>query len=250
MSEQDIIQMPVAYTKLSKDGHIIDFSLAAERQFYFPNHHIADILDEGSFAKFKALTSEQDERPFEVNIHTREKTIALFDAYPSYDPEYIRICFIPKDDKMKVMEENFRAIRKRLQETDLDLFHKKEELEEVLNKLDQLSGPFISLSSSFAFVPIFGDITSQKMKEITKAVSIRLFEGEYEAIAFDFTATGTIDEDGLALINQLLQVIKVMGEDTVINLIGLKAEHVKNLHAFQLNAEVNYYSSFNKFLNT
>ncbi|MFS0781035.1 hypothetical protein [Bacillus sp. 1P06AnD] len=248
MFNRDIMDLPIAYIKSTEQGEILYCSSIAKRTIARKAECMDEFLDEGSLEKYKMFIKNRHEGNMEVNIRKGSYIIELYDVYISYSGDCIHHCFIPVNGHLGKLENQLLSISKRLQETDLDLFKKKEELEDTLYKLDELSGPFIPLSTRFALIPIFGDINERKMKNISCHVCNRLYEGEFRSIAFDFSATGIISAEGIILIDQLLQLVLLMDDETDIYLVGLNNDHVKKWHTYPIHDRVHHLSSFSLLL--
>ncbi|MDP4169681.1 MAG: Stressosome protein rsbRB [Bacillota bacterium] len=173
----------------------------------------------------------QGDTSLEVNMRGKDKLFLLCDVHLSWENKIATIIFIPKDGKVQVLEEKLVALKQRLASTDFELFEKKEALELAVKELNALSGPFLPISDKMAFVPLFGDITEEKMETITHHVLDAVNEGEYDEILFDLSATGNIEKQGLLKLKQLFSMIQYMNGNQV-KLMGVKPSHARKLNEF------------------
>src|SRR5690606_18264026 len=140
-------------------------------------------------------------------------------------------------------------IQQRLASSDFELLEKKEELENVLKRLDQLSGPFIPLSDTLCMIPLFGDITADKINTISESSLQSVFRGNYEVILFDLTAVGEVHEGGIEKFIQLVKTLNFM-TGNVIKLIGIKPNLAKKLKHHDLDQWVQFNHSLKEELST
>ncbi|PLT29600.1 Stressosome protein rsbRB [Peribacillus deserti] len=223
--------LPVPYFKIDNNLNIISYSLEALKHFNLESKKFTSLIDEGSIDKlYNNLFSTKNNQKIELNFRTKYEEIALFETHISTDHEdHCHLVLMPIGNSIHILEERLSALQKRLLSTDFELFEKKEELVKAMKRLNELSGPFIPISEELAFVPIFGNVTAEKMKVINANTIKHVYEGDFHTVLFDFTAVGNFKSSGILLLGELFQMLNLMGNKK-IKLIGLKPSH-----CFQLN---------------
>lgn len=246
------LSLPLPYLKVNRDGRIVSYSALAEDHFDLSKAHIKSLVDEESISKLGRMSSESGLAPvkIELNMKTKENPIVLFDVYLQWDTDnHATLMFMQKDRSNEELIEKLISIQNRLASTDFELLEKKDELEDVLKRLDELSGPFIPLSDTLCMIPLFGDITADKINTISESCLQSVFRGNYEAILFDLTAVGEVDADG---IDQFIHLVKTLNFMTgnVIKLIGIRPNLAKELNHHPLDQWVQFNHSLKEELST
>ena len=189
--------LPVPYVKIDKQGVILNRSAKAIELLDLQTETIRDCFDEESHNKLmKYMMPFEGENTFEANIKARNHPFLLCDISVCWEGECAHVVFIPIGKHVQGLEDKLLELRLRLSSTDFELFEKKEALEDAMKRLDELSGPFIPISEKMAFVPLFGDVNESKMITVTGNALKAAYEGQFEEIFFDLSATGEIDEGG------------------------------------------------------
>ncbi|MCM3719392.1 STAS domain-containing protein [Fictibacillus phosphorivorans] len=240
--------LPVPYVKINKDGLIQCMSQKAIE--LLPEHVkiIQDCFDGESHNKLaKYLFPFEGEKSFEANVNGKDNPFVLCDIHISWEGENAHVVFNPIGTHVKGLEEKLSELRLRLASTDFELFEKKEALEEAMKRLDELSGPFIPISEKMAFVPLFGDITESKMMTVTGNALKAAYEGQFEDIFFDLSATGEIDEPGVQKLSELFRMLHYMNGKPV-SIIGIKPKHARQLHKLDVDWPVYYETSLKEVL--
>jgi rsbT co-antagonist protein RsbR len=239
---------PVPYVKINKEGLIKDKSPKAVDLLGGQAETIHDCFDEESHNKLgKYLLPFEGEKSFEANVKGKDDPFVLCDIHISWDQEYAHVVFISKGTHVRGLEDKLSELRMRLASTDFELFEKKEALEDAMKRLDELSGPFIPISEKMAFVPLFGDITESKMMTVTGNALKAAYEGQFEDIFFDLSATGEIDELGVQKLSELFRMLHYMNGKPV-KIIGIKPKHARQLHSFDVDWPVFYETSLKDVL--
>jgi rsbT co-antagonist protein RsbR len=250
--ERLLLPLPLPYLRVNRDGRIVSYSALAEERFDLSSGHIRSLIDQESIKKLVRVSSETGLAPIkmELNMITKEEPLALFDVHLQWDTEnQASMIFLPKDSSNEELMEKLMNIQHRLASSDFELLEKKEELESVLKRLDELSGPFIPLSDSLCMIPLFGDITADKINAISESCLQSVFRGNYEVILFDLTAVGEVQADGIEKFIQLVKTLNFMTGD-IIKLIGIKPNLAKELKHHQLDQWVQFNHSLKEELTT
>ncbi|SIT91124.1 STAS domain-containing protein [Edaphobacillus lindanitolerans] len=248
---QDLdLPLPLPYLRVDREGKITGSSALAQERFDLSKGHINSIIDEESIKKLSQFrwVSGLDSVKFELNMKTKDRALALFDVHLQWDlDDHANMILLPKDSANEKLTQKLMAIQHRLAETDFELLEKKEELEQVLRRLDELSGPFIPLSGELCMIPLFGDITADKINTISESCLQSVFKGNYEIILFDLTAVGEVRTDGVEKFIQLVKTLSFM-TGNVIKLIGIKPDLAKVLNHYHLEQWVEFNHSLEQEL--
>lgn len=250
--ERLLLPLPLPYIKVNRDGRIISYTTLADERFDLTSGHIRSLVDEESLTKLSRISSEAGLSPIklELNMKTKEAPLALFDVHLQWDQEnHAGMIFLPKDSSNEALSKKLMNIQNRLASTDFELLEKKDELEQVLRRMDELSGPFIPLSDTLCMIPLFGDITAEKINTISESCLQSVFRGNYEVILFDLTAVGEVHADGITKFIQLVKTLNFM-TGNVIKLIGIKPNLAKELNHHRLDHWVQFNHSLKEELST
>lgn len=248
--QYNLDNLPVPYLTFNRDAEITGYSREAINLFDMEDRKLIHLVDEDSIEKlYKIVFAKKAGRNVELNLITRQEPLSLFEVQFNWDQDGIcHFIAIPADKANSELAARLSELQNRLSSTDFELFEKKEQLEDAISRLNQLSGPFIPVSDVLAFVPLFGDLTEAKMKAVTANAVKSAYEGEYETILFDFNATGKITAGGIAKLHDLFQLLIYMGNPT-IKVIGVKPSHAKELNRFGQSWPVQFEPSLRTALN-
>jgi rsbT co-antagonist protein RsbR len=240
--------IPVPYLQMNIHGEIQFLSRKAKEMLYDDVETINDCFDEDSHSKLnRHMIPFEGEKSFEANVKSKTQPFLLCDIYISWEDHTAYVVFIPIGKHVEILEEKLSDLRLRLASTDFELFEKKEALEDAMKRLDELSGPFIPISEKIAFVPLFGDITESKMITVTGNALKAAYEGQYDEIFFDLSATGEIDEDGVKKLSELFRMLQYMNGKSV-KILGVKPKHARQLNVFDVDWPVFYETSLKEVL--
>ncbi|CEG28823.1 hypothetical protein [Bacillus sp. B-jedd] len=241
--------LPVPYVRINPDGDIIGWSREAGGIFgLLDGLTISQLVDEESHGKLNEFIFAKADAVVEVNMKTVEQPLALFSLRSKWDGNGTgHVVALPADKANEELVSRLTSLQSRLRNTDFELFEKKEQLEGAMNRLNQLSGPFIPISEKLALVPLFGDLTAEKMEAITANVIHSAYKGSYDNILFDFNATGLITDSGTQKLHNLFQTLTYMTSPT-ITIIGINPTQAKQLHQHGQSWPAQFQSTLQKVL--
>ena len=143
------LSLPLPYLELAKSGLIVDYSELAREIFDFSTDCFIDLVDEESRPKLaRAMACDGEIQHIEVIIATRKNALELFDLHINNSEGGHIILLSSKQKTNAHYIEKIQELQNRLSNTDFELLEQKEALEEALERLDKLSGPFISLTET------------------------------------------------------------------------------------------------------
>lgn len=239
--------LPLPAFRLNEKLSVVNCSEEALRLFGKVSSFL-EIVDEASANKArKMLASGMAVEKFELNVIAQPSKLILADVFAKWDSQFsLSVILVPKDDELAGIVQQLAQLRSRLNETDYDLFLEKERTADLLQQVQELSAPCIQLDSMRLLIPVFGELSREKVE----AVSARLLENIYQVNAettiMDFTAITKITGQGLTSLESLLQTISVMGTESII--CGVKPSHAKKLHHLQSLVSVKFASSLQEVI--
>ncbi|PYZ98170.1 hypothetical protein CR205_06125 [Alteribacter lacisalsi] len=185
----------------------------------------------------KTLEKRKNSFFLELNLQTKKQPITLFDVYGHWNGNgEAHIIIVSKDGRMQKVESQLLTLQKRLRNTNFELYEKNEELEESILRNNSLSGPFITLSDEVALVPIYGDLHEDKLFAVRENIYNAVYRGDYQKVLVDFTGVGTIEQDGINGIKEIILTLDYMGVDVI--LIGIQPQHARQMKVFMDDLQV------------
>ncbi|MGI8315642.1 STAS domain-containing protein [Halobacillus mangrovi] len=235
---------PLPYYKINKKYQIQSCSKEAE-DLFGPQENLLDIFDEYSKPKVKNWVNPEVQK-VSVEIHLKpineEDGPLTADMYVSWENDlYAEVMLMMKDSRLTKVTKTMNQLRARLNDTNFELLDEKEKLEEAIAQNNRLSAPFIDLTEDTALVPLFGDITSEKMYAIEEYLLQSSQRDGIDRILFDFTAVRHVERDGIQVFNNLMTSVFYMGPEVV--LIGIRPEQAKQLSEMNMLADIKYMNS-------
>ncbi|MGN1402161.1 MAG: Stressosome protein rsbRB [Bacillus sp. (in: firmicutes)] len=242
-------RLPLPFIKMNKMGKILEYSHLAEEMFDIRSRNFIDIMDVESIRKLFTMTADEDGLfRLEVNLITNLGQIALFDIHMTPDEEgNANMILAPKERSNQKVLEKMEMLQQRVASTDFELFEQKEKMEQIIEKLNALSGPFLTLTEKIGYIPIFGDITPEKIFIIAENSLHTIFSGEYDEILVDLTAVGELPDNGLQKFTDFLKAVQLMTGNN-ITLIGIKPEQAERLNEYPLDGLVKFEHSLKTIL--
>jgi rsbT co-antagonist protein RsbR len=217
--------LPLPYFLISSDWKILDYSQAASRIFLIGDDFSSLVDEENRQKVCEYIQPRLPEMQFELNMKTKQDPLTVFEISVRWEADRAHIICTEKTNEVNQLASQLMKLRTRLSETDFELLEKKEELEDAINRIHKLSGPFIPLYEEAGLVPLFGDLQADKLQVIEANILSKIDEGEYEQVFFDFHGVGKITVDGKEKLGQLFESIQLMGTKTVI--VGLSPSQVQ-----------------------
>ncbi len=235
------IPLPLPYIVIESNGRIVSSNSRALNLFDLRTKQIDDIIDQESMNKLITNTWQQDEQqPIEVVLKTRSNPLSLFDLFISWDHEdKLHILFASKDKTTQGYTDQIMQLQSRLANTNFELYEQKEKLERTVYRLNSLSGPFIPLTATMGYIPLFGDLTEEMIHVISANVLHSIFVGEYDDVLVDLTSIADIKESGISKFMDLLKTIHLMNGNKV-QIIGANPRLAKILYKEKFSLYVTF----------
>jgi len=241
--------LPLPVFTLDNRLHVVESSAEAF-ELFGECRQFTDVVDEESLQKAKKLLSSEVLQPkFELNFISKKDRLFLADVYGKrIDPGNLSLVIVPKDNQLERVANQLAKLRERLRETDYDLFQEKERTVELLQRVRELSAPYIQLDANRLLVPLFGELTEEQVQAFSPRLLANIYETRAETVIFDLTAMGKITDGGLQQFADLLQSLTIMGTASIFT--GVKPEHAKQLHHMQAKLPMRFLSSLQEVLSS
>ncbi|KZZ84020.1 MULTISPECIES: STAS domain-containing protein [Bacillaceae] len=221
--------MPIPYFKINRQFEILEFSEEARDLFSFrEGSSFLELTDSGSRTKAEKFLSGEGKMETELALMTKRESAATFKISVKWAGEAGHLICTGQDRHMEELLSKISHQQRRLAETDLELLFQKEALEQLLDKITELSGPAITLTSKLVLVPLFGNLDENLINRNRTRLLNSMHEQDYEHAIFDFHGIGVLNGDGLMELGKLIAEFRLMGVEAVFT--GLTPAHVKAMN--------------------
>ncbi|MTH53597.1 STAS domain-containing protein [Bacillus mangrovi] len=221
--------LPVPFFLINKRFQILEYSDEAGSLFACSKDtSILDLADEDSRGKAEKFLSGDGKKVTELAMHPAKGPLSTFKLTIRWDGNEGHLICEPQDTHMEKLLNKVSQQQKRLAETDLELFFQKEALEKSLDKITELSGPAISLTSKLVLIPLFGNLDENLIIKNRKRLLDSLFAKHFEHAILDFHGIGSLTSDGLVELGKLTAEFRLLGVEPVFT--GLTPSHVKAMN--------------------
>ncbi|WP_173915717.1 STAS domain-containing protein [Halobacillus sp. Marseille-Q1614] len=235
---------PLPFYVINKNFYVQSYSKQAKDLWGEPDS-LLEIIDEESKNKIKKwVAPELHQTALEVHLKpfNAEPDPITADMYVTWNNDlYAQVIFLIKDEKLRKVTKTLNNLRSRLNDTNFELLEEKEKLEEVIDQNNRLSAPFIELTQDTALIPLFGDLSEEKMRAVENNLLVSSQKEDMDRLLFDFTAVGEMDREGVHVLTNMMTSLFYMGLDIII--IGVKPVQAKHLHEMEIPSQVNFMNS-------
>ncbi|MDN4523113.1 hypothetical protein [Fictibacillus fluitans] len=222
-----IKHMPIPYFEIDEQLNILSRSDKSCETFTTKENFL-DLVDLESREKaIFLLVSEKLTHEIELVLQTLNSPYSLFSCSINWDDGVGHLVCIEQTGKLKALESKVEQQCKRLAETDFELLEQKEQLEQSLKRVLELSANFIRLSEHAGLVPLTGELSPQLIQENHLSLTNAAHKGEFSIVFFDFSNLGKLTTDGLTSLKELIHSLNLVG--VVCYVIGLKPSHASYL---------------------
>ncbi|ADU30445.1 hypothetical protein [Evansella cellulosilytica] len=219
-------QLPLPYFKINSSYEVIHYSDLATKEFHTVSSFLS-LLDDESVKKFTCFVQPQNSiKKIEINMKNKSNEIRLCDIHIRWSDNIATLLVHSLDKKYDIVEDQLIQLRTRLSETNFELYERKEQLNQLLQRVNSLSAPIIPLSSSICLIPVFGDLDSEKLNVISQNFAT-IYAKDYEKVLIDITGVDIINQNCTSEYYDLLLTLKTMGKEVFI--MGFHPRHVKGL---------------------
>ncbi|MFD1020458.1 STAS domain-containing protein [Thalassobacillus hwangdonensis] len=239
----------IPYLGINKYFQIQYFSSEVEQLTVLKDNFL-DMLDDESREKVqKWLTPSMKKVKVEVNVKPLQA-----DADPIVADIHARwhndlqadIMVIKRDEKLIRVTDSLNQLQYRLNDTNFELLEEKEKLEQAIIENNRLSAPFITLTNETALVPIFGEISVEKLHAIESHLLFEVQENDVDRLLFDFTAVGEMEKEGFLVLQNLIQSLFYMGCEVAF--VGIQPKQAQHMHHMKMKFDITYLTSLHQAL--
>ncbi|WP_227396900.1 STAS domain-containing protein [Jeotgalibacillus aurantiacus] len=232
--------MPLPAFKMSQDLTILEASEDA-RQLFGHAPSFLDWVDVESREKAQKFMSTQYDEKVELNLVTTEGIISSYILHIKWDGQEGTVLMQQQDQMMLKLMHSVNEHRRRLEESDMELILKKNELEKSLIRIQELSTAVIHLTPNVVLIPIFGDLNIELILSNKDRILKQLYDEQIDELIIDLQAVGKITDDGVEEFSLLLKNCSLLG--ATCSITGIRPEHVPQLHQKEIAGKVMFINS-------
>ncbi|MBM7551282.1 rsbT co-antagonist protein RsbR [Thalassobacillus pellis] len=207
--------------------------------------NLLDLLDEGSISKVqKGIIPSVPKTKMEVNLNAVDYGDApiLIDLFANWINDLqADIILMEKGEGIRGISDSLQQLRTRLQATNFELLEEKDKLQKSIEINNRLSAPFIELTEETALIPLFGDISVEKLYAIESNTLDAVQQTGIDCVLFDFTAVGELNGDGVHVLQKLVQSIIYMGVEVAV--VGIKPSQAKRINELGASMDIRHIGS-------
>ncbi|WP_404408322.1 STAS domain-containing protein [Jeotgalibacillus malaysiensis] len=197
-----------------------------------------DWVDEESRGKAVRFIQDKHVEKLELNLVTAEGTISLFTILIEWDKEQAALVLQQEDHLIVQLMNKVKEHQRRLEESDMELILKKNELEKSFMRISELSTAAIHLTDEIVLIPIVGDLNVTLIHNNQERILENLYANDIDEVIIDLQSVGLIEDTG---VNELIKMIKsfsLFGTDCTIT--GVKPEHAPYLHQIKMMQKLTF----------
>ncbi|KGP72561.1 STAS domain-containing protein [Pontibacillus yanchengensis] len=235
-------QMPLPLLQINTKFDTLQYTPEASEVFDITENFL-NMVDEGSKSKVeKWIHPSQGKSMLEINVYGKSSDVVLTEVYVRWlNDLHAEVILHPKEKQNEHITTMLDKLQNRLNDTNFALLEEKEKVEDTLKENHRLSAPFIQLTEGIAFVPLFGDLSEEKLFTIKEQVLAEAHNYQTDRILFDFTAVGELDAEGFCVLNDVFKTLDFMGKEIV--LIGVKPNHSMKINEFKVQLNIQFLHS-------
>ncbi|UGB31574.1 STAS domain-containing protein [Metabacillus sp. B2-18] len=241
-----IKHIPLPYFTIDQEFNILEASDFA-CDIFGEALNFLDIVDIESKRKAQSLLSEKV-LTTEIVMKTQESPYALFQIKVNWEYNQGHLICIEQDNRIQTLIDTVELHRRRLSETNFELLEKKEQLEQSLTKIVELSAPFICLTKGLVLVPLFGELNENMIRLNHYRLLSEVSQNQVERVLFDFHGIGEIKKEGIQTFKTLVTELKLMGTDSYM--IGLSPSHARLINQLGIKAGTSYMKDLHEAIKT
>jgi len=232
-----IKHIPLPYFTINQDFHIIDASDIALETFNKSDSFL-DIVDRESKNKARRKLTSAAFVTTELVMNTKNSPYGLYQIQINWQNKLGYIVCIEQDERIQELIDAVELHRKRLSDTNFELLQKKEQLEQSIERILELSVPMIDLAEGMVLVPLIGELNIELVNKNHNRILETICTQRIERILIDFHGIGDITNEGIRALHNLVLELKVMGAKSYI--IGVSPHHAKVLNSLPINPNTYY----------
>lgn len=240
MSNIDLLPLPSIV--MNEELTILQSSEEAF-QLFGRSENFLEWVDHESKEKAKKFLLSKTHTKLELNMRTIMNTVSLFTLRIKWTDDKATILFIEQDMLLLELMKKVNDHKRRLEESDMELILKNNELTESFMRIQELSTAVIHLSPSIILIPVFGDLDGTLLKQSMDRILEHVSTNNIDEVIIDLQSVGSIEVIGIDYLKKLIENCSLMGAKPYIT--GVKPEHAKRLNDYQLLGHATFINTLN-----
>ncbi|TFD99578.1 STAS domain-containing protein [Jeotgalibacillus salarius] len=222
--------MPMPMVIIDHSLNIIEASGKAEKLFG-RSASFLNWVDHESKDKAVRFMQHKHVEKLELNLVTAEGVISLFTVFINWDKNTAAVVLQLEDQLIVQLMNKVKEHQRRLEESDMELILKKNELEVSFGRISELSTAAIHLTDEVVLIPIFGDLSVSLIHYNQERILNNIYSQNIDEVIIDLQSVGRMDEAGVEELMKMIQSFSLFGAECTIT--GVKPEHAPFLNQFK-----------------
>ncbi|MGD7046024.1 STAS domain-containing protein [Jeotgalibacillus proteolyticus] len=229
MSSIETLALPAIV--MNKEMRILESSNEALNLFG-GGEKIIDWIDAESQTKAEKFLLDSNQSKIELNMITKNNQTALFTLHVKWTEETCSIVFMEQEALLLELMTKINEHKKRLQETDMELLLKNNQLNTSFQRIQELSTAIIHLAPTVILIPVFGDLDGTLLEQSKARILSHISQNGVHELIVDMQSVGNMEAEGIRQLIQLIGNCSLMGAKTYIT--GVKPEHADVLNRYNM----------------
>ncbi|KIL50738.1 hypothetical protein KP77_13580 [Jeotgalibacillus alimentarius] len=187
-----------------------------------------DWVDDESREKAVRFMQDKHSEKIELNLVTIDGAISLFSVLMTWDDTFATVALQKEDHRLMQLMGKVTEHKRRLEESDMELILKKNELEQSLKRIGELSTAAIELTDEIVLIPLFGDLTVALIHQNQQRILDNIYVKNIDEVIIDLQSVGVMDAAGVEEMIKMIKSFSLFG--TACTITGVKPEHAPFLH--------------------
>lgn len=187
-----------------------------------------DWVDDESREKAVRFIQDEHVEKLELNLVTAEGTISLFTILIEWDKEQAALVLQQEDHLIVQLMNKVKEHQRRLEESDMELILKKNQLEKSFMRISELSTAAIHLTDEIVLIPIVGDLSVTLIHNNQERILEDLYANNIDEVIIDLQSVGLMEDAGVDELMKMIKSFSLFGTGCTIT--GVKPEHAPYLH--------------------
>lgn len=188
-------------------------------------------VDEESIGKAKKFLMDPKHSKIELNMKSDNKT-SLYTLYVKWTGELCTILFLQQDELLSNLMKTINDHKLRLQNSDMELILKNQQLLTSYKRIQELSAAVIHLSPTIVLIPIFGALDGTLLEQSKTRILSHISNSQIDELIVDLQSVSSLEPEGISQLKELIKNCSLMGAKTYIS--GVKPEHVDLLNQHKM----------------
>ncbi|TDL30736.1 STAS domain-containing protein [Jeotgalibacillus sp. S-D1] len=223
----NIDSLPLPSIVMDRHMNIVQSSEDAIRLFSHADSFL-EWVDKESIEKAKKFLTDPKQSKIELNMKTAENITSLYTLHFKWTGEACTILFQQQDELLANLMKTINEHKLRLQDSDMELVLKNQQLLTSFKRIQELSTAVIHLSPTVILIPIFGALDGTLLAESKTRILSHVSDSQIDELIVDLQSVSSLEPKGINQLKELIKNCSLMGAKTYIS--GVKPEHVDLLN--------------------